>query len=103
LIACPSVEADEFDPLVLYEQARVLNDQWQVCAAYFIKGRLQTRQTAERLSDQALDRCRARQSSLNRFLIKRVGEKSAGNIMALLHEKYRSGLIAAIEELRARY
>jgi hypothetical protein len=103
LIAGPSVEADEFNPLVVYEQARVLNDQWQVCAALFIKGRLQTRQTAERLSDRALDRCRARQGRLSRFLIKKVGEKSAGNIMALLHEKYRSGLIAAIAELRARY
>jgi hypothetical protein len=103
LIASPSVEADEFDPLVVYEGARVLNDQWQVCAAFFIKERLQTRQTAEQLSEQALDRCRTRQGSLSHFLIKRVGEKSANNIMALLHEKYRSGLIAAIAELRARY
>jgi hypothetical protein len=60
LISSPYVEADEFDPLVVYEEARVLNDQWQVCAAFFIRGRLQTRQTAERLSEQALDRCRAR-------------------------------------------
>jgi hypothetical protein len=29
--------------------------------------------------------------------------KSASNVMALLHEKYRTGLIAAIAELRARY
>jgi hypothetical protein len=100
LIAGPSVEADEFDPLVVYEQARVLNDQWQVCAASFIRGRLQTRETAERLAEQALDRCRARQGSLNRFLIKRVGGRSASNVMALLREKYQSGLIAALAELR---
>jgi hypothetical protein len=100
LIAGPSVEADEFDPLVVYEQARVLNDQWQVCASSFIRGRLQTRETAERLAEQALDRCRARQGSLNRFLIKRVGGRSASNVMALLREKYQSSLIAALAELR---
>jgi hypothetical protein len=103
LIAGPSVEADEFDPLVVYEQARILNDQWQVCAASFIRGGLQTGQMAERLAEQALEKCHARQGRLSRFLIKRVGQKSAGNIMALLHEKYQSGLIAAIAELRARY
>jgi hypothetical protein len=102
LIAGPSVEADEFDPLVVYDEARVLNDQWQVCAASFIRGRLQTHQTAERLAEQALDQCRAKQGSLNRFLIKRVGGKSASNVMALLREKYQSGLIAAIAELRTR-
>jgi hypothetical protein len=102
LIAGPSVKADEFDPLVIYDEARVLNDQWQACAASFIRARLQARQTAERLAEQALDRCRTRQGSLNRFLIKRVGGKSASNVMALLREKYRSGLIAAITELRTR-
>jgi hypothetical protein len=60
LIAGPSAKADEFDPLVVYDEARVLNDQWQVCAASFIRGRLQTRQTAERLAVQALDQCRAK-------------------------------------------
>jgi hypothetical protein len=102
LIAGPSVKADEFNPLVVYDEARVLNDQWQVCAASFIRGRLQTHQTAERLAEQALDQCRAKQGSLNRFLIKRVGGRSASNVMALLREKYQSGLIAAIAELRTR-
>jgi hypothetical protein len=102
LMAVSPVEADEFDPLAVYEEARVLNDQWQICAASFIKERLQTSQTAERLAEQALDRCHARQSSLNHFLIKRVGRKSASNVMALLREKYQSGLIGAIAELRTR-
>jgi hypothetical protein len=102
LIVGPSVEADDFDPLVVYEDARVLNDQWQVCTASFIRGKLQTGQTAERLAEQALDRCRARQSSLSRFLIKRIGERSASTVITLLHEKYQSGLIAAIAELRTR-
>ena len=79
-----AVHADEFDPLIVYEEARVMNDQWQICA------------------EQALDRCRSRQDSLNRFLIKRIGETSSSNVVALLREKYRSGLIAAIAELRSR-
>jgi hypothetical protein len=102
LIVGPSVEADEFDPLTVFEEARALNDQWQVCAASVIRGRLQANQTAEQLAEQAFDRCRARQDSLNRFLVKRVGSQSAGNVMALLLEKYQSGLIAAIAELRTR-
>ena len=102
LMAGPPVKADEFDALIVYEEARVLNDQWQLCAATFIKGKLQTRQTEERLAEQALDRCHSRQDSLHQFLITRVEEKSSGNVMALLREKYRYGLIAAIAELRAR-
>ena len=66
------------------------------------KGTAQTRQTEEWLAEQALDRCRVEQNNLGQFLIKRVEEKSAGNVMALLREKYRYGLIAAITELRAR-
>lgn len=102
LFAGPSVEADEFDPLVVYAEARALNDQWQVCAASALKGRLQLDQTAEQLAEQALGQCRARQDRLDRFLLKRVGERSASNVMALLREKYQSGLIAAIAELRTR-
>ncbi|WP_133239407.1 hypothetical protein [Microvirga sp. KLBC 81] len=102
LIARTPVEADEFDPLVAYEEARVLNDQWQACAASFVRKRLRSQQTAERLAERALDRCRVRQSRLSRFLTGRIGRKEASSVMALLREKYRSGLVAAIMELRAR-
>jgi len=102
LMGGSSVEADEFDPLTVYEEARVLNDRWQACAASFVRQRIGSRRTAERLADQALDRCRARQDQLSRFLVGRVGREDAGNVMALLREKYRSGLIGAITELRAR-
>jgi hypothetical protein len=79
-----------------------LNDQWQACAASFIKGQIKTLQTEEGLADQALDRWRAKQNDLGEFLIERVEQKSAGNVMALLREEYRSGLISAITELRTR-
>jgi hypothetical protein len=96
------VEADEFDPLTVYEEARGLNDQWQVCVANFIKGRLQASQKVEQLAKQALHRCRSRQDSLNHFLIKRIGGTSASNVMVLLRERYQSELIVAISELRTR-
>jgi hypothetical protein len=102
LIVGSSIEADEFDPFVVYEEAKILNDQWQACAASALKGRLPANQPAEQLAERALDRCRARQSSLDHFLVKRVGERSASNVMALLREKYQSGLVAAIAELRTR-
>ncbi len=102
LIAGTPLDADEFDPLILYEEAGNLNDQWQACAASFVRERLRSQQTAERLAEQAFDQCRAAQDRLSRFLIERVGRKSASNVMTLLSEKYRSGLMAAILELRAR-
>jgi hypothetical protein len=97
-----AVQADEFDPLILYEEARVLHDHWQSCTATFVKGRLRADQTAEQLTEQALERCRARQNNLNRFLIKRIGATSASNVVELLRDKYQSGLIVAIAEMRAR-
>jgi hypothetical protein len=98
----PAVKAEDFDPLLVYEEARALNDRWQSCAASFIKEWLVTSRSEEWLAEQALDRCRAEQNDLGKFLIMRVEETSAGNVMALLREKYRSGLIAAISELRTR-
>jgi hypothetical protein len=102
LLVGPSAKADDFDPLVVYEEARDLNDQWQACAASFIKEQIRTHRAKEWLARQALDRCRAKQNDLGKFLIERVEEKSASNVLALLREEYRSGLIAAITELRAR-
>ena len=72
LLVGSAAKADEFDLLVVYEEARALNDQWQACAATFIKGRFRTRQTEEWLAELALDRCRVEQNDLGEFLIKRV-------------------------------
>lgn len=102
MIACPSADADEFDPLVVYEEARALNDQWQACAASVLKGKLRSDESAERLAKQALDQCRTRQDRLGRFLNNRIGETSARNVVAFLREKYQSGLVAAITEMRTR-
>ncbi len=102
LIAETPGKADEFDPLAAYEEARVLNDQWQACAASFVRGKLRSRSTAEQIADQALNRCLAQQGRLSRFLVARLGRKDGRSVMAFLREKYRLGLVAAILELRAR-
>ncbi|WP_262299752.1 hypothetical protein [Microvirga sesbaniae] len=103
LVAGPPVFADEFDPLVVYEEARTLNDQWQACAASFVRDRIHSRQDPEILAKKAFERCKAREDGLSSFLVARVGKTGAGNVMALLLEKYQSGLNAAITELRTRH
>jgi hypothetical protein len=103
LVAGPAVFADEFDALVVYEEAKVLNDQWQACAASFVRGGIHSRQDPEILAKEAFEQCKAREDGLSSFLVARVGRTGAGNVMALLLEKYRSGLPAAIVELRTRH
>lgn len=98
----PSADADEFDPLLVYREARPLNDEWQACAASFVRGRLQSRQTPEVLAREALNACQAQQGRLRRFFIGKIGRKSAENVIAILQERYQSDLSAAITELRAR-
>jgi hypothetical protein len=96
------VYADEFDVLAAYSEAGSLNDDWQACVASFVRGRLRSSGTPERLAKEALDRCRAEKDKLNRFLVAKVGRNSAESVMTLLRDKYRSGLAAAITELRTR-
>jgi hypothetical protein len=105
LVASPvfvhsSVYADEFDVLTVYSEARPLNDEWQVCAASFAKRQLRSAETPERLANEAFERCHATEGRLSRFLGARIGRKSAEGVMALLPDKYQSGLAAAIGELR---
>ena len=59
LVAGPPVFADEFDPLAVYAEARTLNDQWQACAASFIRERIHSRQDPEILANEAFERCQA--------------------------------------------
>jgi hypothetical protein len=99
-IAYQPVCADEFDVLTAYSEARPLNDAWQVCAASFAKRQLRSAETPERLANEAFDRCYATEDRLSRFLVARIGRKSAEGVMALLRDKYQSGLAAAIGELR---
>jgi hypothetical protein len=105
LVASPvfvhsSVYADEFDVLTVYSEARPLNDEWQVCAASFAKRQLRSAETPESLANEAFERCHAAEGRLSRFLVARIGRKSAEGVMALLRDKYQSGLAAAIGELR---
>jgi hypothetical protein len=96
------VYADEFDVLAVYSEARPLNDDWQTCAASFARDRLRSSRMPELLAKEALERCNAREDKLNRFLVAKVGRNSTESVMTLLHDKYQSGLAAAITELRTR-
>jgi hypothetical protein len=71
-----------------------------VCAASFVKRRLRSAQTPERLANEAFDQCHVAEDRLSRSLVARIGRESADGGMALLRDKYRSGLAAAIRELR---
>jgi hypothetical protein len=102
-IAYQPVYADEFDVLAVYSEARPLNDEWQVCAASYARRRLRSAETPERLANEAFGRCHATEERLSRFLVAKVGRKSADGVMALLRDKYQSGLAAAIRELRMPY
>jgi hypothetical protein len=52
------------------------------------------------LANEAFDQCHAAEVRLKRFLVAEVGRESADGVMALLRDKYQSGLAAAIRELR---
>jgi hypothetical protein len=94
------VYADEFDVLTVYSEARPLNDEWQVCAASVARRRLRSAETPELLAKEAFGRCHATEDRMSRFLVARIGRKSADGVMALLRDKYQFGLAAAIRELR---
>jgi hypothetical protein len=92
--------ADEFDVLTVYSEVSPLNDDWQVCAASFARRRLRSPETPELLANEAFDRCHPTEDRLRRLLVAKIGRESADGVMALLRDKYRSGLAAAIAELR---
>ena len=102
LVAGLPVRADEFNLLEVYGEAKPLNDQWQACAATFVRPCIQSMKTPETLAREALDQCRSTQDGLGDFLVAQVGKESAEAVMIVLYEKYLTGLAAAINELRTR-
>jgi hypothetical protein len=48
-------QADEFDALAIYSEARPLNDRWQACAASYVRQRLQSQVSSEALASAALE------------------------------------------------
>ena len=95
-------QADEFDALAIYSEARPLNDRWQACAASYVRQRLQSRVPSDALASTALRRCRHQEGRLRRFFASRIGKRSAENVIAVLRQRYQEGLAAAINELRTR-
>jgi hypothetical protein len=95
-------QADEFDALAIYSEARPLNDRWQACAASYVRQRLQSRVPSDALASTALRHCRPQESRLRRFFVSRIGRRSAENVIAVLRQRYQEDLAAAIKELRTR-
>jgi hypothetical protein len=95
-------QADEFDALVIYSEARPLNDRWQACAASYVRQRLQSQVSSQTLASAALRRCRPQESRLRRFFVSRIGKRSAENVIAVLRQRYQEDLAATINELRTR-
>ena len=102
LLIGPPAGADEFDALAVYSEARPLNDRWQACAASYVRRRLQAQVSSEALASSAFRSCRAQESRLRRFFIRRIGRRSAENVMVVLNLRYRAGLVAAVDALRTR-
>jgi hypothetical protein len=102
LLTGPPADADEFDALAVFSEARPLNDRWQACAASYVRRRLQSQVSSDSLARIALRSCRAQESRLHRFFIRRIGRRSTENVMAVLNLRYRADLAAAIDELRTR-
>src|SRR4051794_8532242 len=101
LVQLPA-QADEFDALAVFSEARPLNDRWQACAASHVRRRLESQASSETLARNALQSCRSQESRLRRFFVRRIGKRSAENVVAVLYQRYRQDLAAAIDKLRNR-
>jgi hypothetical protein len=102
LVAGLPAQADEFDALAVYSEARPLNDRWQACAASYGRRRLQSHVPSDSLAKDALRNCQPQERKLLRFFTSRIGKRSAMTVVTVLRQRYRSDLTAAIDELRAR-
>ncbi|UVF22550.1 hypothetical protein HPT29_025750 (plasmid) [Microvirga terrae] len=109
VIACTSIMSlsmglpaysDEFDAFAVYSEAKPFNDQWQACAASYTSQRLRSQLSSDVLAGNAIRSCRDREISLSRFLVERIGKKSAENVVGVLRERYHRDLSAAIDNLR---
>jgi hypothetical protein len=101
LVQLPA-NADEFDALAVYSEARPLNDRWQACAASYVRRRLRSQVSSAILARNALRSCRSEENKLRRFFVGEVGRRSADKVVAVLRQRYQTDLAAAIDELRAR-
>jgi hypothetical protein len=97
-----TAQADEFDALAIYSDARPLNDRWQACAASYVRQRLKSQVSSDAFARTALRRCRPQESRLRSFFVSRIGRRSAENVIAVLRQRYQEDLAAAINELRTR-
>ncbi len=90
--------ADEFGLLAAIEGVAPLNDQLQACAAAYVRPRIHSAQSFEKIAENALRRCRTEEGRLRRFLAGKIGQNSSRNVVYVLRQKYRSDLIMVIDD-----
>jgi hypothetical protein len=94
--------ADEFNVLAVYSEARPINDRWQACAASYVRPRLQSKVSSGVLAGRALRSCRPHEGRLRLFFLSKIGRRSAENVVAALRFRYKADLAVAIEAARTR-
>src|SRR4051794_15858247 len=93
---------DGFGALSVYSEARPLNDRWQACAASYVGHRLRSQVSSAILARNTLRSCRSQENRLRRFLVGKIGTRSAENEITVLRLKYQADLATVIDELRTR-
>ena len=101
LLATAQAWADEpVEPAEIAAAARPLRDAWDRCLATAVKPRLEGDEPAAIIADEALDRCKPRETALRTLLTRRVGPVRAGRILSEARDEIRAGLISTIETLK---
>jgi hypothetical protein len=101
LLAAAQAWADEpVEPAEIAAAARPLRDAWDRCLAKAVKPRLEGDEPAGIIADEALDRCKPRETALRTLLARRVGPVRAGRILSEARDEIRAGLISTIETLK---
>lgn len=99
----PSVAyADEPDPVLMLGRLQPVHDRWLKCAAAHAKQLVGTRESADVIADASLKHCEREERTLRQALQRELDKSSALRVLEAVRSQDRSGLIEAIEDLRAK-
>jgi hypothetical protein len=106
LLSCLGIgaaRADEpADVADVLRSAQPARDAWERCAANAAKPSLRSNRPAETVAQLALDACKTSEAALRAVLRRELGPDRAALVTSELRTIYRSNLVKAIEQLRAR-
>jgi hypothetical protein len=104
LLAVNPAAADEPPPIevakAVADRAKPLRDRWEQCAAAAVRADLPSKTPAEDLAEQALTRCKPRETALGQFLTRQVGREQASRVTASVRRMLRINLILVINAFR---